>query len=151
MLSLKKKKKNYSPQNLLYLFFLPVIVSFLSSVSVSYILIYFYIDFYLCLSPLPMDFLKPLSISYSSLNSWYLGKVLPWWFRWYRICLQCGRPWFDLLVGRSPGGGHGNPLQYSCLENLHGQGSLVGYSPWGGKEPRHDWVTKHTRKVPRTQ
>ena len=20
-------------------------------------------------------------------------------------------------VGRSPGGGHGNPLQYSCLEN----------------------------------
>ena len=24
-------------------------------------------------------------------------------------------------LGRSPGGGHGNPLQYSCLENLHGQ------------------------------
>ena len=25
----------------------------------------------------------------------------------------------DLItgVGRSPGGGHGNPLQYSCLEN----------------------------------
>ena len=22
--------------------------------------------------------------------------------------------------GRSPGGGHGNPLQYSCLENPHG-------------------------------
>ena len=33
--------------------------------------------------------------------------------------------------GRSPGGGHGNPLQYSCLENPHGQRSLVGYSPWG--------------------
>ena len=31
--------------------------------------------------------------------------------------------------GRSPGGGHGNPLQYSCLENPHGQSSLVGYSP----------------------
>ena len=29
---------------------------------------------------------------------------------------------------------HGNPLQYSCLENLHGQRSLVGYSPWGHKE-----------------
>ena len=29
--------------------------------------------------------------------------------------------------GRSPGGGHGNPLQYSCLENSHGQRSLVGY------------------------
>ena len=31
--------------------------------------------------------------------------------------------------GRSPGGGHGNLLQYSCLENLHGQRSLAGYSP----------------------
>ena len=30
--------------------------------------------------------------------------------------------------GRSPGGGHGNPLQYSWLENPHGQRSLAGYS-----------------------
>ena len=37
-------------------------------------------------------------------------------------------------LGRFPGGGHGNPLQYSCLENPHGQRSLVGYSPWGHKE-----------------
>ena len=36
--------------------------------------------------------------------------------------------------GRSPGGGHGNPLQYSCLENPHGWRSLAGYSPWGVKE-----------------
>ena len=35
---------------------------------------------------------------------------------------------------RSPGGGHGNPLQYSCLENPHGQRSLAGYSPQGHKE-----------------
>ena len=32
-------------------------------------------------------------------------------------------------LGRSPGGGHGNPLQFSCLENPHGQRSLEGYSP----------------------
>ena len=37
-------------------------------------------------------------------------------------------------LGRFPGGGHGNLLQYSCLENPHGQRSLVGYSPWGRKE-----------------
>ena len=37
-------------------------------------------------------------------------------------------------LGRSPGGGHGNPLRYSCLENPHGQKSLAGYSPWGHKE-----------------
>ena len=29
-------------------------------------------------------------------------------------------------LGRSPGGGHGNPLQYSCLENPHGQRKKPG-------------------------
>ena len=56
-------------------------------------------------------------------------------------------------LGRSPGGGHGNPLQYSCLENPHGQRSLVGYSPWGCKEPdmtewlsiaQHMYIYTHT-------
>ena len=36
--------------------------------------------------------------------------------------------------GRSFGGGHGNALQYSCLENPHGQRSLGGYYPQGHKE-----------------
>ena len=35
---------------------------------------------------------------------------------------------------RSPGGGHGSPLQHSCLENPHIQRSLAGYSPWRRKE-----------------
>ena len=26
-------------------------------------------------------------------------------------------------LGRSPGEGHGNPLQYSCLENAMGEGA----------------------------
>ena len=29
-------------------------------------------------------------------------------------------------LGKSPGGGHGNPFQYSCLENPHGERSLAG-------------------------
>ena len=29
-----------------------------------------------------------------------------------------------LGLGRSPGGGHGHPLQYSCLENLMDRGAL---------------------------
>ena len=29
-------------------------------------------------------------------------------------------------LGGSPAGGHGNPCQYSCLENPHGQRSLMG-------------------------
>ena len=39
-----------------------------------------------------------------------------------------------LGLGRSPGGGHGNSIQYLCLENPHGQRSLAAYSPWGCKE-----------------
>ena len=30
---------------------------------------------------------------------------------------RCKRHGFDSWVGRPPGGGHGNPLQYSCLES----------------------------------
>ena len=40
----------------------------------------------------------------------------------------------DARSGRSPGGGHGNPLQYSCPENPQGQKSLAGYSPYRCKE-----------------
>ena len=68
-----------------------------------------------------------------------------------RVCLKCivdytkgfpgasdgkesacnaGDPGLIPWLRRSSGGGHGNPLQYSCLENPHGQRSLVGYSPW---------------------
>ena len=37
-------------------------------------------------------------------------------------------------LARSPGGQHGNPLQYYCLENPHGERSLMGYNPWDCKE-----------------
>ena len=37
--------------------------------------------------------------------------------------------------GRSPGGGHGNPLQNSCLENSMDRGAWQAtYSSWGCKE-----------------
>ena len=38
-----------------------------------------------------------------------------------------------------PGGGQGNPLQYSCL----GQRSLLGYCPWGFKESDMTEATEH--------
>ena len=47
-----------------------------------------------------------------------------------------------LGLGRSPGGGHGNPLQCSCLENPHGQTSLVGHIPWNHKESDMTEVAK---------
>ena len=44
-------------------------------------------------------------------------------------------------LGRSPGGMHGNPLQYSCLEKpMHrGAGQAIAY---GSHRVRHDWATK---------
>ena len=48
-------------------------------------------------------------------------------------------------LGRSPRGGHGNQLHYSCLENPHRQRSLEGYSPWGHKEFRCNWARAWTK------
>ena len=47
-------------------------------------------------------------------------------------------------LGRSPGGGHGNPLQYSCLENPRGQRSLADYSLWDHKTLDTTELTKHS-------
>ena len=48
-------------------------------------------------------------------------------------------------LGRSPEGGHGNPLQYYNLENPHGQRSLVGYSSWGPK--KSDTTEQQARSI----
>ena len=41
--------------------------------------------------------------------------------------------------GRSPGGGHGDPLQHSGLENSMNRGNWQAInSPWGPKEFGHD-------------
>ena len=47
---------------------------------------------------------------------------------------------------RSPEGGNGNPLTPVFLPGeVHGQRSLVGYSPWGGKElDMTEWLTLFT-------
>ena len=47
---------------------------------------------------------------------------------------NAGDPGLIPGLGRSPGEGNSNPLQYSCLENPHEQRTLVVYSPWGRKE-----------------
>ena len=61
-------------------------------------------------------------------------------------------------LGKSPRGGWGNPLQYSCLENPHGQRSLVGYSARGHKHlDTTEWLstynnfTNSTRDIARSE
>ena len=46
-----------------------------------------------------------------------LPQRTPWWLSGKESACQCRRPGFDPWVGRFPGGGNGNPLWYSCLEN----------------------------------
>ena len=51
-----------------------------------------------------------------------------------RQCRRQNRLGFDPWVRKIPWEGHGNPLQYSCLESPHGRRSLLGFSPWDLKE-----------------
>ena len=48
-------------------------------------------------------------------------------------------------LGRSPGGGHGNPLQYPCLENPMGRGAWQATVHWGPKELDRTEVIWHAR------
>ena len=49
----------------------------------------------------------------------------------------------ELSYNPTTGGGHGNQLQYSCLENTHGHRTLMGCSPRGQKELDTTEATKH--------
>ena len=61
---------------------------------------------------------------------------------------NAGDPGSTPGLGRSPGEGNSNPLQYSCLE-IPGQKSLVGYSPWGHRDSDMTEATEHTRPFKR--
>ena len=48
---------------------------------------------------------------------------LPWWLNGKESACSTGDTGSIPGLGRSPGGGHGNPLQYSCLENPMDKGA----------------------------
>ena len=55
---------------------------------------------------------------------------------------QCRRPGSIPGLGRPSGGEYYNPLQYSCLENPHGQRGLPGDGPRGRQElDMTEWLT----------
>ena len=49
-------------------------------------------------------------------------------------------------LGRVPGEGHGNPLQYSCLENPMERGAWQATVHAAAKRAEHDLVTKRQRE-----
>ena len=74
-----------------------------------------------------------------------LPHKTPLWLRFSGKESACnaGDPGSIPRLGRSPGDGNDNPLQYSCLENpMYGQRSLVDSSTWGHKESDPtEWLT----------
>ena len=69
---------------------------------------------------------------------WLSGKQSTCQCRKYRRCR------FDPRVGKIPGGGNGNPLQYFAGEkSWHGQRSLAGYRSTHSQESRTQ-MTNHT-------
>ena len=54
-----------------------------------------------------------------------LSPRLPWWLSGKQSACQCGRCRSDPGLGRSPGGGNGKPLQYSCLGNFMNRGAWL--------------------------
>ena len=100
--------------------------------------------------------------------NYHLSLFWQFFFDWSIVDIQYGSPQVELVVknppenagdvrgtgliprsGRSLGGGHGNPLHYSCLENpldraawwatVHGVSKIQTQTG-----VRHDWVTKHS-------
>ena len=68
------------------------------------------------------------------MQGWVLWNHIQWWdFPHVSKGSACHAGDLGLIpgLGGAHGGGHGNSFQYSCLENPHGQRSLVGYSPVG--------------------
>ena len=70
----------------------------------------------------------PFSSLLQSFPGGTIGKEPTCWYRWFKRCRFS--PW----VGKIPWSRKCNPLQYSCLENPHGQRSPAGYSSQGCKD-----------------
>ena len=54
-----------------------------------------------------------------------LTQGLGWWLSGKESACSIGDAGLILASGRSPGGGYGNPLQYSCLENSMDRGDWL--------------------------
>ena len=91
------------------------------------------------LSARPGFFLDITSFTFPNSSLQGLPSLVAQWVK--NPLANAGDPGLIPGSGRFPGEGNGNPLQYSCLENSHGQKSLVSSGPWGHKELD---TTEHT-------
>ena len=76
-------------------------------------------------------------------------KRLPRWCNGKECTCQCRRRRthrFDPWVRKIPWRRKWQLILVHLPEKLHGQRSLVGYSPWGHRV-RHNWVTEHAHNI----
>ena len=66
---------------------------------------------------------------------------LPWWLDGKKSACDVGDLGSIPGLGRSPGGEHGNPHQYSCLENPLPTEEPGGLQTMGLQRVGHDWAT----------
>ena len=117
-------------------FFLQVLTNALVSWTPELILICILL-FCQCLSLVCFHFLNLLYDSLTDMAIYSLCPLVPGFpcsSAGKESACNAGDPGSVPGLGRSLAGGHGNPLQYSCLENSHGQRILEGYSQWGCEE-----------------
>ena len=103
------------------------------------------------------DYLPHWRVFINEVYIW-MNNGLPLWARRSRICLQRGRPRFDLWVRKIPWRdplekGNGNPLQYSCLENPMDRGTwwviVCGVAeswPWLSDCRFTSWMNKYMKR-----
>ena len=60
---------------------------------------------------------------------------------------KCRRCRFNPWVGKVPWERKWQPTPIFLPGKSHGQKSLVGYSPWGGKAVGHDLATNQQQKI----
>ena len=79
---------------------------------------------------------NPQTYTVSWQNNEHEGRNgLPWWLSGKESACKAGDAGSVLGLGRCPGGGNSNPLQYSCLEKSMDRGAWwATYSSWGRKE-----------------
>ena len=84
---------------------------------------------------------------YQNQNAYISG--LPWWLRQQRgNAGSAGDPGSIPRSGRSPQGGNGNPLQYSCLKNPMGGGAWQARSKGSWSQIRlSNWTHTHTSVI----
>ena len=133
-------------------------ILFLSSSHISLFLFFFFFFFFISSEFCHTLKWKGLGFTYlipfdkKALNDRFSVMEFPppnttWWLNWERTCLHCGRPGFELWIGKIPWRRYRLSTLVFLPGEFHRQRSLAGYSPWACKELDTTKRLKHTHSA----